>query len=72
MSSSEELVWSHFGPVVLTVASSQCNEICLKNNLSFCELVKPFGSVGKGRFVVAVSFSCELLFLICEVLSSPS
>eukprot|EP01135_Chromosphaera_perkinsii_P008690 Nk52_evm23s1444 gene=Nk52_evmTU23s1444 len=49
MLSSEEFVWSHFGPVVVTFTTQECDRICGKNNLKLCDLLQPFGVVNKAQ-----------------------
>jgi hypothetical protein len=39
---SKNLVRSFFGPAILVISSQDANEVCLKNGVTFCELLQPF------------------------------
>lgn len=43
--SAKEFIQSTFPPMVAVMTSPSANEVCLKNKLSFSELLQPFSKV---------------------------
>lgn len=42
---SKEIIQNIFSPLIGVICSQQSEEICLKNNLTFIELLQPFSKL---------------------------
>lgn len=59
-SDNEDFIQSIFCPHVAVLCSDKAQGICLKNNLSFCDLLNPFARLSDGKHIQILLYSLHL------------